>query len=252
MAFSDDFNRANENLGASANWTVVTGVADAAVISSNQLATNTTQTNGLIVSPDEGSADHSVEWTLQNVYTHSYVAVRATDGDNFIGARGWDNKWHIDKCVAGTWTYAHGEWLSAPVSGDVARLECVGDTIKLFVNDVERISVTDAFNNTETRQGIVPINSSVDPWIDSYSTSSTAATPTVTSVDTDEIIYLGQGYIVISTTDIPVSVNYGADIGGEDAVFVSRNSDLFVFQLTDEINALTANSPLTIQPRSAM
>ena len=184
MAFSDNFDRANENLSASANWTVVTGAADAAVISGNQLAVNTTQSAGLIVCPDQGSADHYVEYTLQEAFTYSYVAIRATDGDNFIGVRGWDNAYDIDKYVAGVPTYELGTWASAPQVGDVVRLQAEGDTIKVLVNGTERISITEAFNNTETRQGVVPITSSPNPWIDSFSADAlAAATPTVTDVD---------------------------------------------------------------------
>ena len=62
-------------------------------------------------------------------------------------------------------------------------------------------------------------------------------------VSHEEALYLGQGYYAINAEGIPTSTYYGADIGGEDAAFVARNSDLFVFQLTDEINALTANDP---------
>jgi hypothetical protein len=62
-------------------------------------------------------------------------------------------------------------------------------------------------------------------------------------VSHEEVFYLGQGYCAINAEGIPTSTYYGADIGGEDAVFVARNDPYLIFQLTDEINALTANDP---------
>ena len=79
-------------------------------------------------------------------------------------------------------------------------------------------------------------------------------TSTVTNINVDSVVtpaivsheavfYLGQGYYAINAEGIPTSTYYGADIGGEDAVFVARNDPYLIFQLTDEINALTANDP---------
>jgi hypothetical protein len=62
-------------------------------------------------------------------------------------------------------------------------------------------------------------------------------------VSHEAVFYLGQGYYAINAEGIPVSTYYGSDIGGEDAVFVGRNDPYLIFQLTDEINALTANDP---------
>jgi uridylate kinase len=56
-------------------------------------------------------------------------------------------------------------------------------------------------------------------------------------------IYIGQGNILVTATDVPASTNYGATVDGEDATFVVRSGDAFVFKLTTEIDALTANDP---------
>ena len=69
-----------------------------------------------------------------------------------------------------------------------------------------------------------------------------AATPTVTDVDSDEIVIIGQGYFSLTATDIPISTDYGCTIGGEEAEFVSRATDLFVFKTTTAIDGLTANA----------
>lgn len=223
MAFTDNFTRANEDLSASPNWTVVSGGSSAAVISSNQLAVSTSQASGLIVCPDQGSADHYIEWTLQGSFTYSYVACRATDGDNWIGVRGWDNKIQLAKNVAGTLTV-----LSEPLgvtNGDTIRFECSGNTLTVDRNGSEVINVTDAFNNTETRQGIVPIDGNQDPWIDNFEAGSGAATASITNIDGDNSVYQGQASVVITCSGTPSTVTtWSADISGDSLTKVSWNS----------------------------
>ena len=245
--FTDNFNRTNENLDASANWTVVTGTTGAAIISSNQLGVDTAQPSGLIVCPDQGLADHYAEYDLQNVFTHSYVVCRATDGDNFIGLRGWDNKWDLDKYVAGVKTNI-GQWATTPVAGDTARIECVGNTITVDVNGVERINITEAFNNTETRQGVVPILSSPDPWIDTFEVGALGVlVPSLTNIDSDDDVFQGQTGVLIQMANVPTTVStWDADIGGSSLTKISWNTDQTATVDIPVGTTLTAGATLTV------
>lgn len=66
--------------------------------------------------------------------------------------------------------------------------------------------------------------------------------PTVTSVDTDDIVVVDQDHFVTTVTNVPISTDYGLRIEGNEAVFVLRSGDVFLFRLTDAINALTPNT----------
>ena len=69
-----------------------------------------------------------------------------------------------------------------------------------------------------------------------------AVAPVVTSVDTDDIVVVDQDHFVATVTNVPLSTDYGLRIEGEEAVFVLRSGDVFLFRLTDAINALTPNT----------
>jgi hypothetical protein len=70
---------------------------------------------------------------------------------------------------------------------------------------------------------------------------SAVAAPSFTTVTSP--IYLDSGNILLQVADVPTSTHYGARVGGEEATFVVRSVDSFVFSLSDDINALTANDP---------
>ena len=71
---------------------------------------------------------------------------------------------------------------------------------------------------------------------------SAVAAPAVTDVDSDEIVIISQGYFSLTGTDVPTSTDYGCTIGGEEAEFIARAADLFVFKTTTAIDGLTANA----------
>lgn len=87
-SFSDNFNRANQLLDASANWTLVAGggTPTISVFSNAAQASGTSSaTATAYLSPDLGSQRQSVSCTALG--TGGFVCVQLTDGNNFIGMR---------------------------------------------------------------------------------------------------------------------------------------------------------------------
>jgi hypothetical protein len=140
---SDNFNRANGALGS--NWTNAVG---SCVISSN-----TVTANGF-------NAAHNIShWaTAVNTFANDQFsqATFTTAGDSgglcvrwagpsgykFIGPAG--GNYFLYETTSGTDT-SLGSFSSATIAnGDVVRLEATGTTIRVLVNAVEQLSVTDA------------------------------------------------------------------------------------------------------------
>jgi len=207
--FTDNFTRADENLEASANWTRVGGVAGAAAIRTNAVdEISTAQT--AYQCPDQASADHYTQVKMIGGGTGSkfQCCVRLTDTSNFIGFRTHYTRWQLYKRNAGTFTLL-GTWSSTPVLNDIMRLEASGNSIEAFVNSTSRIGpITDSFNNTETRQGLVPRN---------YTGS---------LIDDFEAAVISSGPVLISASDsLDVSITEStavlAALGGADGLGVS-------------------------------
>ncbi len=145
MVVTDDFNRADENLEASANWTASTAAMYKVV--SNQLD---------IIGA--ASARRSAHWSADgfgpDCYTQADYVTFAPANDygitlrhdgadpatgNLYAARDNDN-FEIIKIVAGSFTTL--------ATGDAAtlgtwRLEAVGSILTLFVDGVQKVQVTD-------------------------------------------------------------------------------------------------------------
>jgi hypothetical protein len=63
-------------------------------------------------------------------------------GNNFYLWRNDGSEWTLFYNIGGNFT-SIGSYTAAGANGDIARIECVGSTIKGYVNGVERVSVTD-------------------------------------------------------------------------------------------------------------
>lgn len=59
-----------------------------------------------------------------------------------------------------------GTYAAAPLTGDTVTLDLSGSTIKMLVNGVERINVTETFNQTATSHGIS--TNSLEPRFDDF------------------------------------------------------------------------------------
>jgi len=149
--FTDDFNRADGSVGAS--WTQVSGTW---TIASNRLSPGTTGT-GLVLTAVTAMAtnDNSAQATIA-------VTAAASQGVWCRGNSGitqgylWRNDgttWTLFSVLGGSFT-SIGTFAAAAVSGDVAKVQAVGSTIKGFVNGVQQVSVTNTVVTTGTSVGI--------------------------------------------------------------------------------------------------
>lgn len=168
--FTDDFNRANETLGSSPNWTRVDGQASALTIDNNMLASATTAETTYL-SPDLGSANHYVEATLRLVGANGpFLLCRATNLSNWLGVRNSASVYQTFKRVNGTLTQLTSA-SPTPAVGDRIRLQVNGDAGSLMINGVEVAgSPFQLLGDLAgvTRQGVIARTSIRNPWIDDY------------------------------------------------------------------------------------
>lgn len=170
--FSDDFNRADENLEASANWTRVDGVAGALGVRSNAMAQlNVTDT--AYRSPDQGSTDHFTQATQASAVTAwgGFMCVKLTDSNNFIGIRwaGAGNGVDLFQRVGGGFLSLGNAGAATFNQGAVAYIETNAGNITVKADGVTKIGPTANANfPTITRGGFVS-RSTTNPTLDLYS-----------------------------------------------------------------------------------
>lgn len=148
--YTDDFNRPDStNIG---NWTEF---VDDWSIKSNQLAPGISATGFVLYGSLMDTANHYAEIVLSNASGGSMGVLARADinGTNFYLWRNDGVSWNLFHNIGGSFTGV-GSFAGAAVNGDVARVQCVGSTIKGFVNGVERVSVTDTTITTGAYVGI--------------------------------------------------------------------------------------------------
>jgi hypothetical protein len=159
--FTDNFTRANQNLEASANWTLVAGgVAGSAAVVSNQLAVRPLSIGeGAYLCPNQGSANHYTQAMLKSATDNNAiyypVAVRVTDLNNFIGLRQFQGTLQMHKRVAGTFTLL-ASLARTHVLDDVLRIQANGTAITGYLNGTPTLGpITVAEFTSVTRQGLI-------------------------------------------------------------------------------------------------
>ena len=157
-ADTDDFNRSNENLTVSSDWTAVDGDATDAQVSSNQL----------VVQAGAGgySAAYATAPSSDNYYIQwNFVSATNSSGENRVGFAGrasggvftgdgywvrWDSAASsllvVEKSSGSDTTIITGS--STPADGDLIRLEMDGTSIELFVDGSSVGSATDSTHTT--------------------------------------------------------------------------------------------------------
>lgn len=137
--YTDDFNRPDStNIG---NWTEV---ADNWSIISNQLAPGTAATSFVIYASPLDTSDHYSEIVIPNASASSMGVLARGDanGTNFYLWRGDGTTWDLFAKIGGNFI-GLATYVGPLNNGDVARIECVGSTIKGYINGIERASATD-------------------------------------------------------------------------------------------------------------
>lgn len=243
--FSDDFNRANENL--TAPWTV-TGASGALAVQSGSLAAlaATAGGDGLALCPDQGSPNQYVEFTVKDLgtlSTGSFVVCRC-DGttDNLIGIRVNPNSnvggIEILRRVAGSFGVIQVGARTASINTRL-RLELDGDTWRLL-RDAEGVIETGGIGDggalaANTGQGVWSRLADQNELIDDFEAGPLVALQEYT-LDAE----LGAFAISGSDAELIVSRLLSAESGafgisGQDAVIsVSRllNAEAGAFLIT--------------------
>jgi hypothetical protein len=173
--FKDDFNRADEDLGASSDWTFAPegdGLPSDVAIRAQKLAIFNTGYGGVAyASPDCGFADQYMQATVANVptYYNGLLACRLMDPGNLIGVE-FKNDGIVLYERASGWFKELGFVRTAPVIGDVIRLEVKAANATVKKNGVVIIGpkATARTDATWTWSGVVARGLAVNPWIDNY------------------------------------------------------------------------------------
>lgn len=174
--FSDDFNRADENLEASADWDRLDGAAGAMGVRSNQLATLST-TDTAYACPDVGDADQYAEATWERNDAAAYfLAVRVQDSDNFIGFRRHsDDDIEIYVRESGSFTLVDrledigDHYTSLGAVGSTYRLEVVGTTARALINGhIVAEGSIGSYSPSANRTGFIARTSLADPAFDNF------------------------------------------------------------------------------------
>jgi hypothetical protein len=149
--FTDDFNRADGSPGA--NWVQVSGTW---VIVSQQLSPGTTGGTVLLrAATAMASSDNFAQVTIAATTPVSQGVWCRGDSTLTSGyaVRNNGSNWGLFSVTAGTFT-SIGTYNAAAVVGDVVKIQAVGSTIKVFINAVERINVSNSAVTSGTTVGI--------------------------------------------------------------------------------------------------
>jgi len=204
MAFTDDFNRTNEDLEDSADWDLVDGAAGAARVFGNVVICDTGQSSGSYRCPDQASANHYAQAAIRNSGNAFPVVCRMTDGSNGFGLRHEGTHWQLYKQDTGSFTQLGSNYTAALVAGDIGRIECDGNDITVKINGTTRIGpITDSFNNTETRQGVWPRSNTISDWFDDFEAGTLTVGDTAAPA-TGQINIVGYSPAAASDTVFPV------------------------------------------------
>lgn len=178
--FADNFNRANENLEASANWTLIDGLAGNISVSSNHITCAQTSTADASYNcPNIGSDSMYVEldWNLTSGTPSMFFCGRHQDSNNFIGMRynGPTNGVQIYKRVAGTFTNL-GSHAGSITAGSTLRMEIDGtaNTVRGLVNGTQVIAPIDITGvlTGVTKAGLISRTTFTTNWADNFGAGS--------------------------------------------------------------------------------
>jgi hypothetical protein len=175
--FKDDFNRAEQDLGASADWRLAPdgggdGLPSDIAIRDEKLAIFNTAYGGVAcASPDCGFADHYVQATVAKIpaYYNGMLACRLMGPSNLIGVEFKNDRISLYERTSGRFKEL-GFVTTPPMVGDVIRLEVKGANATVKKNGIVIVGpkTTAGTNATWTWSGVLSRSFAVNPWIDNY------------------------------------------------------------------------------------
>lgn len=155
-------------------WNRVDGSVDMARVdyTNDWLANTTTDATGALYQcTDQASANQYVQYVVKHANINAFICNRATDRSNYVGVRanGATSKTQVFKRVAGAFTQLGSDGATTVSVGNTIKLESSGNDHTAYLNGVSQVGPsTDAFNNTETRQGVNPRSSGSSDWLDDF------------------------------------------------------------------------------------
>ena len=227
-SFADTFNRANEALGASSNWTRIGGAAGDAAITGNAVACTTTDGTGTAyLSPDRGSVSQYVECSFGDTgsgFAGSFVALSLTDANNFIGMR-YSSKTGVIEMysrVAGSLTLI-GSTSTGRADGDLFRMIFDSATSKVSVtkNGTEIVALTtvSALPPITSRAGIVARGIANGFFLDNYTNAASGAAISTADYATPPVsLTIGSS---VSTGSLVLTINGDTDVEPDETIIVN-------------------------------
>lgn len=158
IIIKDSFNRADDTTTLGIAETGQTWKYDSSTwgISTNEAypvsTTNTSFYSYAFI--ESGISDAVVQVKLSSLVRVMVLLFRYADLNNlwFVRTNGNKNGYEIYKRVSGSWTLK-GSFAGAAV-GDTVKVSANGSVIKVYINDVEKASITDNSHITNTKHGI--------------------------------------------------------------------------------------------------
>jgi lysophospholipase L1-like esterase/chitodextrinase len=141
VSVSDGFNRGNGGLGGT--WTALSGTFRIRSQRAEPTGSSTYTTARLTTWTGGNAQWAEVAVTVTGPNSGGGPVVRAGDGGDLYLVDYNGRADHKLISVVGGFATVLGGWTTPPVSGDVVRLEAIGTTIRVLVNGVQKLSVSD-------------------------------------------------------------------------------------------------------------
>lgn len=151
---SDSFNRTDAALAQAevgGSWTALAGTA---TVSSGTLKADTYVSTEAAVVVDSGTPQAIVQATLTTAALGTGLVLRASDAANLWRFEAEATRFALYKRVANVNTLA-GTISLTPASGNVMKASLEGNQILLYINGTLQATITDAFNQTATKHGLI-------------------------------------------------------------------------------------------------
>ncbi|MEU1272953.1 hypothetical protein [Streptomyces sp. NPDC005799] len=242
-SFSDDFNRANGAVGA--NWVDPTGLW---VVTSQQLGPGSAGgTIYLRAATAMATNDHYAQITITATAAASHgiwIRGNTTITQGYL-VRNNGSSWDLFYVVGGSFTVI-GTYAAAAAANDVVKLQAIGSAIKVYINETQRISVTDTVVPTGTNVGVRSDSTSAIRFDDfsaaDISSGTTVALTLASATETAQALTGAKVLALAASTE--------AD--GAQALAGAKAGTLTLAAATESAQSLTGGKATTLSPAASI
>lgn len=244
IPFTDNFNGETENINlpehepsGGAEWVMIgtNPVASHAIVTANELLRNNTSADPgtFFACDDQGSINQYIQYVVESQNITPFVVNRCTNASNFLGIRAFNSRIEFFRRQAGTFS-SLGNSVAAPQLGDVIMLASIGDVHRVYLNGTLVIGpVTDSFNNTETRQGVIGRNNGAEDWLDNFEAGPLEFTDSAFDIDAVALL-IAPGADAGTPADDDIATTWGVRIDYQKAAM--RRQQLQLPELIQQLN----------------